>query len=126
MPTDEEALAETYVNMGGALLTMGRIGIKTIDPDMNPICYAKLAISIYSKYKENGSIDASMRYYQALQLYASSIYMLNRFEEENVSKDNVLSLLRECLTWSRSTSGNGYKHIFEGVSGVILKQENWD
>ena len=29
LPTDEEALAETYVNMGGALLTMGRIGIKT-------------------------------------------------------------------------------------------------
>lgn len=126
LPTDEENLAETYVNMGGALLTMGRIGIKTIDPDMNPIHYAKLAISIYAKFKENGSLDASLRYYQALQLYASSIYTLNRYEVENVSKDNVLSLLRECLTWSRNNPDNGYMHIFEGVSGIILKHENWD
>ena len=125
-PTDEEALAETYVNMGGVLLTMCEKGIKTINLDMSPIHFAKLAITIYSKYMENGGVDASMRYYQALQLYASSIYMLNRYEAEKVSKDNVLSLLRACLSWSRSTPGNGYKHIFEGVSGVILKQENWD
>jgi hypothetical protein len=32
-------------------------------------------------------------------------------------------MLSKCLSWSRNHTGNPYAEIFEGVSGIILKEE---
>lgn len=123
--SDEVVIAETNVNLGAILLTVYMdFGYVTNQKDLSPAACAKVALDIYGKYKEYDSVDEQLRYYQALQLYASSICFMGRYEEYGEEMPKVLDMLKECLEWSRSHPGNSYESVFENISGGILKDEH--
>lgn len=119
--SDEVLIAETNVNLGAILLTVYMdFGYVTNQKDLSPAACAKVALDIYGKYKGYDSIDEQLRYFQALQLYASSICFMEGYEEYGEEMPKVLGMLRECLEWSRSHPGNSYESVFENISGGIL------
>lgn len=121
--SDEIVIAETNVNLGAILLTVYmNYGYVTDQKDLSPVACAKVALDIYGKYKSYNSVDEQLRYYQALQLYASSIYFMEGYEKYREEMPKVLDMLKECLEWSRTHPGNSYESLFEIISGGILKE----
>lgn len=127
-PSDEVEIAETEVNIGGLALTMCQLMKK--NPSRTaavikfaPVEHAVTAMNIYEKYKNTGGAGGEMNYYKAVQLYASSIYLLSLYNQYHTDKESVLQSLGQCLSWSRTHVGNPYADVFEGVSGIILKAE---
>jgi len=106
---------------GAVLLTIHQVKrTHSNDANQSPIPYAKQALIIYDKYKSQGGIGEQLNYYKVLQLYASSIFALNAYNEHGETQESIFSMLDECLQWSRQHPGNEYEDTFEGVSGNIL------
>lgn len=127
-PSDEVEIAETEVNIGGLALTICR-SMKNISSrdaaifKLAPVEHATTAMIIYEKYKNTSGTGGEQNYFKALQLYASSVYLLSLYNQYHTDKGTILQMLSKCLSWSRNHTGNPYAEIFEGVSGIILKEE---
>lgn len=127
-PNDEVEIAETEVNIGGLALTICR-SMKNISSrdaaifKLDPVEHATTAMNIYEKYKNTSGTGGEQNYFKALQLYASSVYLLSLYNQYHTDKGTILQMLSKCLSWSRNHTGNPYAEIFEGVSGIILKEE---
>ena len=127
-PSDEAEIAETEVNIGGLALTIC-MSMKKIPSreaaviQFAPVEHAVAALNIYEKFKNTGGIGDEMNYYKAVQLYASSIYLLSLYAQYHTDKTTILQMLGQCLSWSRNHVGNPYADVFEGVSGRIFNEE---
>lgn len=114
-------IAQTLVNIGGLLLAIRQCFPSKVESD-SPVPYAREAMDIYKQHV-NADIESETNYYKAVQLYASSIYCLNLYDEANESRDNVIAMLKLCYIWNNQHKGNSYYEKFMEVSGSILVNE---
>lgn len=108
-----DELAESLVNYGDLL--------RQIKYYPNAEALAVESIELYeaSKAKSYQKLDVhDMNIYKSKQLLGSILY-----EKGSEHKLEAIRLLQECWNWNVAHPHNTYRHIFDGVSGRILKIE---
>lgn len=109
----DDELAESLVNYGDLL--------RLIKDFPKAQSMALEAIKLYedSKAKSYQKLDIhDMNIYKSKQLLGSILY------ERGVEyKHEAINLLQESWTWNIAHPLNTYRHIFEGISGRILRKE---
>ena len=124
--SDEICIAETLVNYGATLLNIHQVAGQSVKGTIpSPVPCAQQALAIYVKYKDIGGVDEQLRYHIALQLYASSMYLLNTFSEYGETRNRALSMLQRNMVAVSSCvfSVIGYmmiQHLFRsGKNGSL-------
>ena len=132
-PCDELEVAETATNIGGfvflILENFRKLRTSPLWSDMgefvlaNKNSFADEAVDIYSRNITWGEAEKEMNYYKALQLKGSLQYICAVNNLTDGDKANGIELMKEAYTWNIKHPKNGYRDVFETVSGEILREE---
>lgn len=133
--SDEINLAETAVNLGALYLQLGQVQLNNqivvkledgSDADIYTIAmdYAEKALNIYSKFMRKGEEESELRYYRTIQLKGSIQYVYGKRKFVKANMYEGIALLKEAYEWHTEHPQNTYSKTFEGVAGIILKNEN--
>lgn len=129
----EIEVAETATNIGGFIFQILDIFEEIQKTPLwdeikdfvlaNKYSFADEAVVIYLRNIAWGEEEKEMNYYKALQLKGSLLYVCaeNSFPDGN--REEGLELMRKAYEWNIQHPLNGYRSVFESVSGRYLSKE---
>lgn len=131
--SDENEVAETATNIGGFIFQILDILAEIQKTPLwneiedfvltNKYSFADEAVDIYLRNITWGEEEKEMNYYKALQLKGSLLYVCAEKSFPDGNREEGLRLMKEAYEWNKQHPLNGYRSVFESISGGYLSKE---
>ena len=131
--SDEVEIAETATNIGGFIFQIlddleivQRTSLWNNLKDFvlaNKYSFADEAVDIYLRNITWGEEEKEMNYYKAIQLKGSLLYVCAKRILSDGDREEGLRLMKEAYEWNKKHPLNGYRGVFECISGSYLSKE---
>lgn len=112
-------VAQTLLLFGASYINGWRSPLTKTEYE-NALACADRCLAIYRELDNEHYLEQDTRYYEALQLKGSILYIW-----EGSEKTNGLVLLKQVWDWDLDHPENSYHDTFQNVAGLILKKEGW-